>query len=114
MKDYKNEQELLKEIFGESPHISIDPTENEKEVIGMKFEVCWCETCTGIYVKCPKCGNNTCNGGYGEDGKCPICPSAYELMYALDKAVEGKLPKYKVPMYSKEAEDKWEKTEKLS
>jgi hypothetical protein len=31
-------------------------------------------------IICPKCGNNTCNAGYGEvDGqKCDICPSAYE------------------------------------
>lgn len=39
-----------------------------------------CGMC-GIMVRCKTCGNNCCNGGYGElaDGsKCPDCPSAYE------------------------------------
>jgi hypothetical protein len=36
----------------------------------------------GWMVVCPTCGNNSCNGGYGEvDGKeCPDCPKAYKLM----------------------------------
>ena len=25
----------------------------------------WCGTCDGAYVECPKCGNNSCNGGSG-------------------------------------------------
>lgn len=31
-------------------------------------------------VICATCGNNCCNGGYGEgDGqKCPDCPEAYD------------------------------------
>jgi len=35
-------------------------------------------------VLCGKCGNNCCNGGYGEvDGKeCDACPSAYEMQKA--------------------------------
>jgi hypothetical protein len=49
-----------------------------------------CEMC-GPMVVCGKCGNNCCNGGYGEiigpeknaDGEiimiqCDACPSAYE------------------------------------
>lgn len=36
-------------------------------------------------MRCPRCGNNSCNGGYGEDGKCPVCPLAYEVMYAIGK-----------------------------
>jgi hypothetical protein len=53
-----------------------------------KFEICWCELCGGFFVRCPRCGNNSCNGGYGEDGKCPVCPLAYEVMYALSKPPE--------------------------
>jgi len=45
-----------------------------------------CDMC-GRMVVCGKCGNNCCNGGYGEifDPEsgvmipCDACPSAYEL-----------------------------------
>lgn len=42
-----------------------------------------CDLCDHEVVICGKCGNNTCNGGYGEvDGKeCDVCPSAYELYF---------------------------------
>lgn len=42
-----------------------------------------CQLC-GRTVICGVCGNNTCNGGYGEvDGEtCTACESAYEMMYA--------------------------------
>lgn len=45
----------------------------------------------GAHVKCAKCGNNCCNGGYGilnavpntprgsTGEECDACPSAYEL-----------------------------------
>lgn len=35
--------------------------------------------CERDNVICGKCGNNTCNGGYGEINgeKCDQCPSAY-------------------------------------
>lgn len=41
----------------------------------------YCDHCEHDVVICGKCGNNTCNGGYGTvDGKeCDACPSAYEL-----------------------------------
>lgn len=41
----------------------------------------YCDLCEVEIVMCGKCGNNCCNGGYGEvDGKkCDACPSAYEL-----------------------------------
>jgi hypothetical protein len=41
----------------------------------------YCHLCEHDVVICGKCGNNTCNGGYGEvDGKeCDACPSAYDL-----------------------------------
>ena len=41
----------------------------------------FCDFCGCDAVICGKCGNNSCNGGYGEvDGKqCDECPSAYEM-----------------------------------
>lgn len=54
-----------------------------------KFQ--FCEHCDRMMVVCGSCGNNTCNGGFGEvigrekvDGEivmvaCPDCESAYEL-----------------------------------
>ena len=41
----------------------------------------YCDLCEHDVVLCGTCGNNTCNGGYGEvEGKeCEDCPSAYEL-----------------------------------
>ena len=47
------------------------------------FHVDLCEQC-GLTVRCPRCGNPSCTGGYGEmdesgKGQCPICPIAYAL-----------------------------------
>lgn len=47
----------------------------------------YCDHCEGWVVMCGTCGNNCCNGGYGEVMgpdpdiliTCPDCPSAYEL-----------------------------------
>jgi len=51
----------------------------------------YCELCQCAVVICGKCGNNCCNGGYGEiigpnkvNGEivmitCDACPSAYEM-----------------------------------
>lgn len=49
--------------------------------------VSYCEHCERRIVICGKCGNNTCNGGYGEvigpePGTmipCDECPAAYEI-----------------------------------
>jgi len=40
----------------------------------MKLTWDWCEMCEKAFIRCPKCGNNSCNGGYGEiDGiKCNV------------------------------------------
>lgn len=40
----------------------------------------YCDLCEINIVLCGTCGNNTCNGGYGEvDGKeCSDCPYAYD------------------------------------
>jgi len=41
----------------------------------------YCGVCCDAFVRCGKCGNNCCNGGYGEiDGKpCDACSFAYEM-----------------------------------
>ena len=53
----------------------------------------WCETCGSAYVKCPRCGNNCCNAGYGtitnDDGSkatCRICALAYQYQDLAFKA----------------------------
>lgn len=40
----------------------------------------FCDLCADEMVICGQCGNNCCNGCYGEiDGKpCDACPSAYD------------------------------------
>jgi hypothetical protein len=35
----------------------------------------YCQTCDADFIRCPKCGNNTCNGGEG----CNLCPAVYQL-----------------------------------
>lgn len=39
-----------------------------------------CNLCEEDTVVCATCGNNCCNGGYGEVNgqKCPDCPEAYD------------------------------------
>ena len=39
----------------------------------------YCGQCHDTFVRCGKCGNNCCNGGYGDiDGvECDACESAY-------------------------------------
>lgn len=43
-----------------------------------------CEMC-GPALRCPKCGNNACNGGHGQvDGEeCDLCPTIYTLQAFL-------------------------------
>jgi len=38
------------------------------------YEWGWCGVCGVPFVKCPGCGNNTCNGG----APCDQCDGAYE------------------------------------
>lgn len=47
----------------------------------------WCETCDAPYIKCPKCGNNCCNGGYGEINGvvCDTCNLAYQYQQLAGK-----------------------------
>lgn len=53
----------------------------------VKHIVSYCDVCERKIIICGKCGNNCCNGGYGEiDGeKCTDCPSAYEEQDKLFK-----------------------------
>ena len=51
----------------------------------LKFTFGWCDLCEGIYVRCPECGNNTCNGGSGRVGNtpetlkdCDVCTLAHQ------------------------------------
>jgi hypothetical protein len=48
----------------------------------------YCDHCQTSMVICGKCGNNCCNGGYGEvDGiQCDACPSAYDMQDAGDQS----------------------------
>lgn len=49
------------------------------------FPTRYCSLCRYEIVVCPKCGNNTCNGGYGTiDGQeCDVCPDAYRAANLL-------------------------------
>ena len=50
----------------------------------MHFQWGWCELCKSSFIRCPKCGNNCCNGGRGtlDNGeKCNICDLSYEYQY---------------------------------
>lgn len=51
-----------------------------------QHQVTFCELCERDVVLCKKCGNNTCNGGYGTlpNGEtCDECSSAYEQDRAM-------------------------------
>ena len=73
--------------------------EDVKKMIGQSFKIKECELC-GWYVECPKCGNNSCNGGSGwmdKDGNplpwnsqqedrqpCDMCEYAYAVQKGLE------------------------------
>ena len=59
---------------------------------GLKFE--WCEMCDAPFIRCPACGNNSCNGGCGED--CKICPYVHGF--------EDGLPSDMIPEYEEDIE----------
>lgn len=58
-----------------------------------KFTWDYCDSCKAMFVICPKCGNNCCNGGFGrttKDGRptkkwdkttkdCDVCNLAYQF-----------------------------------
>jgi hypothetical protein len=47
----------------------------------MKFIWEFCEACGAYFIRCPKCGNNCCNGGYGKINgeECDICFLCYQF-----------------------------------
>ena len=53
----------------------------------LQFSIGYCPLCRHDFVRCPRCGNNCCNGGHGEvDGKeCDVCPLAYQYQRLYDK-----------------------------
>ena len=55
-----------------------------------RMEIKWCSLCNTWYIKCPRCGNNSCNGGYGENGKCLVCKDVYKLQDSIS-IVTGEL-----------------------
>jgi len=54
---------------------------NKGKPVNVVFRWEYCEACEVWAIICPKCGNNCCNGGYGEVGgeECDVCPIAYEV-----------------------------------
>jgi hypothetical protein len=80
-----NEEKLLCSIFGEE----YVPDGTENKFVPANLVWGWCRMC-GAYLKCPKCGNNLCNGGYGtldEERKvpCDLCTHMYELQDFYDQ-----------------------------
>ena len=59
-----------------------------------RFVWAWCDMCKTWFIRCPKCGNNCCNAGYGEiDGEeCDICSLAYSYQNLAWKT--GQMPKW--------------------
>ena len=93
-----NFMKKFKQIFDDTylkPSYKFD----EKKVF--KFTWDYCELCDNMFVRCPKCGNNCCNGGFGKVTKnkelptnkwdstttdCNVCNLAYmyqELAYKM-------------------------------
>lgn len=70
----------------------------------------------GPMVICGKCGNNCCNGGYGEIlgeevGEvlvCDMCPSAYDLQAKGDE-LTGQAEKYDGPVPALNPSRYWER-----
>lgn len=73
----------------------------EKKVF--KFTWDYCATCDTMFVRCPACGNNCCNAGFGTVTKdikplshgdpkgidCPICNLAYQFQHLAWKTKEA-------------------------
>jgi ribosome-binding protein aMBF1 (putative translation factor) len=47
----------------------------------MEFKWEFCPICEAYFIRCPKCGNNCCNGASGQvDGQeCDVCELCYEF-----------------------------------
>lgn len=77
----------------------------EKKVFKFTWE--YCGLCKTMFVRCPKCGNNCCNAGFGEvtlDGKpvtsrklqkhkqCDVCNLAYQYQDLAWKTKKAPTP----------------------
>jgi hypothetical protein len=74
-------------------------------MIESKHSIGYCNQCECDVVFCAACGNNCCNGTYGEgpNGKwCPDCPNAYDVqdMYLKDKGSVKFASKRETPLPS--------------
>lgn len=79
-----SEGKLLSEIFGGE----YKPSDREIKMGDKNIRIKFCGLCDGFYIECPRCGNNCCNAGAGqeEDGtRCTMCMKAYELQDILCK-----------------------------
>jgi hypothetical protein len=93
----------FKQIFDET---YLKPQYKWKEKKVFKFTWDYCELCDGMFVRCPKCGNNCCNGVFGRVTKdkelptkkwdnttkdCDVCNLAY--MYQQLASESDRTPK---------------------
>jgi len=79
-----NEEKTLAKIFG----TEYKPTEKEIQMEDKVIRLEYCGLCDGFFVRCPRCGNNCCNAGSGEEAdgsQCTMCMKAYELQDILNK-----------------------------
>lgn len=76
--------EAIKEIEQIKGFYEVFPEEDSKS---NPIKIQWCNVCHGLYVECPKCGNNSCNAAYGTlpNGEKCNCEDSYKLMYAIDE-----------------------------
>ena len=58
------------------------------------FQWEWCSDCDAWFIRCPKCGNNCCNGGWGNvDGEdCDVCSLSYSYQSLAEET--NKQPQY--------------------
>lgn len=92
---FKVEGEVLAELFG----YEYVPTKTDKKFLPADLVWGYCGHCEATYLKCPKCGNNSCNGGNGILGvdkqghnhvRCDLCDAMWQVEQFLEK--EGRVP----------------------
>jgi hypothetical protein len=87
----------------------------EKKVFMFTWD--YCGTCECMFVRCPMCGNNCCNAGFGsvtkdfkpdpthkEWGNCPVCNLAYQFQHlAWETKAEPKPTKAQIAQGKKDS-----------
>lgn len=88
----KEKDKLLKAIFG-APTLKMRLNRLLFKRRKALLYLTWCDACETYMLICPKCGNNCCNGGYGqvfdvkvESKDCDMCPHIYALQYWNDRS----------------------------